>query len=166
MNIRRTLVGIAALSICVSSAHAVGASPAGSLQTGAYPVAANRIVGLWDTQVAAGPCDGGPTTFAGRGLNVFHAGGTLSATNNLPPTANGPTYGTWAYQGHGAYQAHMQFFRFLPGGSFDGVQDIQRTMSLSSDGQHTTETLYVRVLNPDDSLRTELCGTATADRIN
>ena len=165
MNIHRTLVGIAALSLCMSSAFASERSPAGALQTGAYPVAANRIVGLWDTQVTAGPC-GGPPTVVGRSINVFHAGGTLSATNNLPPTSNGPAFGVWAYQGHGAYQAHMQFYRFLPDGSFDGVQDIQRSMSLSSDNQSTTETLDVRVLNADGSLRVELCGTASATRID
>lgn len=158
MNIRPAIFTIALLATC-TCAQAL------ELPTGALPVSANRIVGLWDTQVIAGPCHSGITTFRGRGLNVFHAGGTVSATNNLPPTANGPTYGVWVYRGHGDYRARMQFFRYLPDGSFDGVQDIHRSMLLSGDGQRTDETTNVRVLNADGSLRVELCGAAIAQRV-
>ena len=125
----------------------------------------DAIVGLWDTHVTAGPCPAGPIVFRGRGLNVFHAGGTISATNNLPPFANGPTYGVWHSLGHGQYSVRMQFYRYLPDGTFDGIQDIRRTLLISADHQRTQETTFVRVLNPDDSLRTTLCGAATAQRV-
>jgi hypothetical protein len=151
MNIVRPL--LAATLLCLG-----GSALAGN-------TSANAIVGLWDTQVTAGPCPSGPVVFHGRGLNVFHAGGTISATNNLPPASNGPTYGTWRYLGHGQYRVRMQFYRFLPDGSFDGIQDIHRHLLISADRQRTEETTFVRVLNPDDSLRTTLCGAATAQRV-
>jgi hypothetical protein len=126
----------------------------------------NRIVGVWDSQVTVGACAGGPTRQF-RGLNAFHLGGTLTDTNFAPPTSRGPGVGTWLYSRAGdVYSVRMTFFRYLPDGSFDGVQDVHREISVSADGKSTSEVIFARALNPDESLRVEQCGTATGRRID
>jgi hypothetical protein len=126
----------------------------------------NRIVGLWDARVDVGACTGAGPRRQFRGLNVFNLGGTLVYTNAFGPTTRGPGFGTWVRDRRsGKYESRMQFYRYLPDGSFDGVQDITRETTMSADGNRTEDVVYVRVLNPDDSLRLEMCGTAVATRV-
>lgn len=130
-----------------------------------YSAQVNRIVGLWDARVEAGPCAGGPRRQF-RAMNVMHAGGTLSDTNALPSAGRSPGYGSWQYRpASGRYESRFQFYRYLPDGTFDGIQDVHQELTLSEDGNRTTSTVVSRTLNPDDSLRVELCGTATATRV-
>jgi hypothetical protein len=125
----------------------------------------NRLVGVWDAQVEVGACAGGPTRRF-RGLNAFHLGGTLTDTNFAPPTSRGPGVGTWVYdRREQVYRVRMTFFRYLADGSFDGVQDVHREITLGADGTTSSEVIYARALNPDDSLRVEQCGQATARKI-
>ena len=126
----------------------------------------NRIVGLWDSRVDVGACSGGGPRRQFRAMNVFNLGGTLNDTNVFGPSSRGPGFGTWLHDRRsGKYESRMQFYRYLPDGTFDGVQDITRETTLSADGNRTDDVVYVRVLNPDDSLRLEMCGTAVATRV-
>jgi hypothetical protein len=150
--------------IAAALALAVPAASAGQSNT-TSGANANRIVGMWSAQVDAGPCAGGPRRQF-RAMNVYHTGGTLTDTNAMPPTSRGPAFGLWSWnQQNGSYDTRMQFYRYLPDGSFDGVQDIHREITLSADGNSSSDIVYVRVLNADDTLRVELCGTATATRV-
>lgn len=125
---------------------------------------ANRIVGLWQSTIDLGPCAGGPRMNV-RGLNQFHAGGTLTETGSPPPTSRGPGYGVWRYgRASRSYDARMQFARFTTAGQFDGFTDIHRQITLSQDGNVYNDQIVARLLNPDDSLRVELCGTAVGRR--
>ncbi len=125
----------------------------------------NRIVGLWSSRIEIGPCAGGPRSTL-RGMNQFHLGGTLTETGSPPPSTRGPGYGVWRWNRNTQrYDARMQFLRYLPDGSFDGVTDIHRQIRLSFDGNGFEDEIVARLLNPDDSLRVELCGRATASRV-
>ena len=133
-----------------------------------YP--ASRIVGHWQSQITIGPCAGGPTS-SFLALGTFDAGGTMGFTSTaIPPSGAGPTFGSWDYAYDRAshtlhYRARMQFFRYKPDGSYDGLQDIHRTITLSRDAQQMDETVVAYVLNPDGSLRVALCGAGTGQRI-
>jgi hypothetical protein len=130
-----------------------------------YSARVNRLVGLWDAQVDVGPCAGGPRRQF-RAMNVFHAGGTMSDFNTLPSTARSPGYGAWQFQPAAEkYESRFQFYRYLPDGSFDGIQDVHQQTTLSDDGNRISGTVVARVLNPDDSVRVELCGTSSAVRV-
>jgi hypothetical protein len=125
----------------------------------------NRIVGLWSSRIDIGPCAGGPRQQL-RGLNQFHLGGTLTETGTPPPGTRGPGYGVWRFnRATQRYEARMQFLRYLPDGSFDGFSDVHRELRLSDDGNVYIDEIVARLLNPDDSLRVELCGTAEARRV-
>lgn len=126
---------------------------------------ANRIVGAWRVNVALGPCTGGPATISFTALNTFHAGGTLSDSNARPGTERSPGHGVWEHSGRGLYETRFQFFRFLPTGALDGVQDIRQTVALDARGRSYETTIRARVLNVDGSQRAELCGTASGQRI-
>lgn len=126
---------------------------------------ANRIVGLWQSSIDIGPCAGGPRN-ALRGMNQFHAGGTLTETGTPPPSTRGPGYGVWRWnRGAERYDARMQFLRYLPDGSFDGVTDVHRQLRLNTEATVFQDEIVARLLNPDGSLRAELCGTATGIRV-
>lgn len=128
-------------------------------------VPANRIVGLWNAQVQLSPCSGGPS-FQIRSINAFNLGGTLVDTAAGPPTSRGPGFGAWIYNHRDrTYSARMHFFRYMPDGSFDGTSDVRREISLSDDGMQASEAIVARNLNPDGTLRVELCGTATGTRV-
>ncbi len=149
-------------SLILMSGTATAAEPAGT--TGLLAVPANRIVGLWQMRVSVAPCTGGPSrNFIA--YNTFHGGGTMSDTNAAPPTTRGPAQGVWRYMGQGLYKARFQFFRYLPDGSYDGVSDIRLDMSLAASASQLTQDVRGYNLNPDGSLRVELCGTAVGERV-
>lgn len=165
MKARHILLALA-LTVATGNAAAQQPSP---WHTGALPVPANRIVGLWHVDVTTGPCAGGPRInfFA---LGNFHAGGTISDANAFPPSTRGPGMGIWRYlgpgpHGIGRYEVRFQFARFLPDGSFDGLQDIGGTIELARNARSYVHDVSARVLNRDGSVRAELCGTALAERV-
>ena len=161
MNLHRTIL---AVSLALLAGHAAAQQP-NPVHNGALPVPANRIVGLWATTVTVGPCQGGPTmTF--NGASVFHAGGTLGETNTSAPTSRGPSQGIWKYQGRNQYKTKFQFFAYLPDGSYDGIREISTTTILNNRATHYDATVRARFYNPNGSLRVDLCGTVTGERVD
>ncbi len=162
MRIPPELLAAACLLTLCSAAWA---QPIDPVHSGALPVPANRIVGLWHVTATIGPCLGGPKqTFLA--LANYHAGGTLSDANTMPPAARGPGAGIWSYQGSGQYSSRFQFFRYQPNGSYDGLQDITGSLTLDAAGTHYNQTIRAQALNADGSLRVELCGLATGERVS
>lgn len=153
-----------ALSLALLAGSA-SASPLSQANAGLLPIPANRIVGLWEVNATVAPCLGGqPLSFVA--LNTFHAGGTLSDINALPPTSRASGQGVWAYKLNNRYETRFQFLRFQPDGSYDGIQDIRTTMTLNRQATQYDATVRVRVLNTDGSLRVELCGHAAGRRVS
>lgn len=153
---------ILVFSLALMTGAATAAEPVGT--TGLLAVPANRIVGLWQMRVSVAPCTGGPSrNFIA--YNTFHGGGTMSDTNAAPPSTRGPGQGVWRYMGQGLYKARFQFFRYLPDGSYDGVSDIHLGVSLAANDSQLTQDVRGHNLNPDGSLRVELCGTAVGERV-
>lgn len=163
MNV--TLKAALSAALCLSSAAYAQNPLAQSILEERLQAETNRIVGLYTSRVEIGPCAGGPRQQL-RGMNQFHLGGTLTETGSPPPGTRGPGYGVWRYnRATQRYQARMQFLRYLPDGSFDGVSDVHRELRLSADGNVFNDEIVARLLNPDDSLRVELCGTAQGQRV-
>lgn len=152
-----------ALALAIACGQTI-AAPTRVSPTYLPPLGADRIVGTWHLAISFAPCAGGPGVSI-QSLNTFHSGGTLTSTDNTPPPANGPAQGIWQYLGHGKYRSHMQFYRFGPDNSFDGLADIYQDITLDWRGTAYTSTILSRVLNTDGSVRVELCGSATASRL-
>lgn len=162
MKIGHTLVALALTAACGQS---VAASPVASWQ-GSLPLpGANRIVGLWQAALTLAPCTGGPATSI-NALNTFHAGGTLSSTDNAPQPSNGPAQGLWESRGHGRYLLHVQFFTFLPDGTTSGLADVHQELALDPAGNAYTSELDARVLDPHGNPVVDLCGNAQGKRVS
>lgn len=164
MKSRHLLLALA-LSLVAGQAAAQPPSP---WQTGALPVPANRIVGLWQVNVTTAPCAGGPTVVFSAFAN-FHAGGTVTDFNTFAPASRSTGMGIWRYitplrDGSARYKLRFQFFRHV-NGVLDGVQDIGGTLRLAPDGNSYVHDVRARALNNDGSVRVELCGTGLAERV-
>lgn len=146
------IISIAAL-IALSFAPAALAGPQG-----------NILQGLWDSQVTLTDCNGN-TLAAFRATEMFHAGGTLTSTDNTPPTLHGPGFGTWERLPGRSYAAPFQFFNFNPDGSFAGVQKIQRTIMVASDGNSYSSVVTFESYDPNGNLLFSGCGSETATRV-
>src|SRR5450432_2974480 len=71
------------------------------------------LEGVFDSQVTLTDFNG--NTFAAfRAYEMFHTGGTLTSTDNSPPTFHGPGFGTWQRLNGRKYSAPFQFFNFNP----------------------------------------------------
>lgn len=139
------------------------ADPAAMQDAGLLPVPANRIVGTWRSAVVLQPCAGGPAFPTSFTLLTYNAGGTLTDTNTAPPTSRSPGHGLWRYEGNSQYRARFQVFAFLPTGQYDGYTDVRTHVILSGDSN--TSSVIARRYNADGSLRAELCGNGTGERL-
>lgn len=126
----------------------------------------SRLIGTWHMAVSVGSCidpAAPPNRFFA--LNTFHAGGTLSDTNTFPTTARGPGQGVWSYDPRTRqYTGHMNFMRFV-NGAFDGLQDSTTTISLDGNPRFLHGTIRAYMRNVDGSVRAELCGSVTGERM-
>lgn len=122
------------------------------------------LPGLWDSQVTLTDCNGN-TLVSFEAYELFHAGGTLTSTDNTPPGRQGPGFGTWERAGRGKFSAPFQFFNFGTDGSFVGTQKITRTITLGADGNSYTSVVNFGSFDPNGNLLFSGCGSETATRI-
>ena len=162
MDIRRIRTALLTAALLAGS----GLPAVQAQNPGATSAPANRIVGHWTSDVALGSCQGGPAFVRFVGFTTYHAGGTLSDTNNTPSALRSPGHGSWKYLGDNSYATRFQIFRFLPSGQYDGYADIRTTTVLAADGETAETEVHARNFNPDGSFRGELCGVADGNRVS
>jgi hypothetical protein len=188
MNIRQiTLASILAPGLALTAAahgpaHNPGHGPGpGHPPHGSNDVLtprANRLAGMWTTDIHASPAGCTPGTprppLTGRNTMVFNAGGTL-VENPLvtPPGVPGAVQlrsfgiGTWSYDVRtDQYRAVLRFDWYSSAdGSHLGYQVVERSMLLSNDLKKAfgpvTSTRYA----PDGSLVAKVCGEAVSSRL-
>ena len=142
--------------------------------TGAMPVPANRIVGLWDNVGQVAPC-GQPLNPPFRNLNAFSAGGTLSGDNSFPLagvpspwglSARGPMYGTWRYDLRtGRYYSTGRFYWFV-NGVFHGWNHVTREIDLSPDGRTFEATIRAQRYFVNGDPPVDICGFEHGYRVD
>lgn len=127
---------------------------------------ADALEGAWQSTVSVRNCASGAELRSFNGLSLFHRGGTASATNNQPPGATSPAYGTWKRgSADSSYTVALRLFRFNADGSFAGAQNLTRTFTLAADGKSLAGTLAVQVLDPMENILQTTCGVETATRV-
>lgn len=154
------------LAIALAAASSVataGSLPARQPQLLLSP--ANAIVGTWEFHARLFVCANGQTLQQIRASSVFNAGGTMLDTNTAPPATRGPAFGVWTYD-HQArrYLVQMRLYRYNPDGSFAGVTQVRRTLTLSSDGDSATGTFTGQILGPNEEVLAVACGEETGVR--
>jgi hypothetical protein len=166
MNTRLPLSLIAVLALGSAAAQAQP-SPA---RTGAQAVPANRIVGLWTTDAAVSPCGSPPPSPQRINTLQFNAGGTLNENPLFPPGGDGTAQrstglGTWSYSPQtGQYAMHLRFDRFV-NGVYDGYSTVDRSLTLSGDGQQVAGPVEATFFAVDGSVIVHLCGSAVSTRL-
>ena len=119
---------------------------------------------VWDSQVTLTDCHG-HTLAVFRAFEMFNLDGTLTSTDNTPPTLHGPGLGTWRLTGLRRFSAPFQFFNFNPDGSFAGTQKIDREILLAANGNSYTSTVTFRSYDPAGNLIFSGCGSEIATRL-
>lgn len=169
MNPKTSLLAIALLALVPTIASAV--DPVGN---GALAVPANRIVGLWSTQGAVGPC--GTNVFPIRVLNtlLFHAGGTVVEMPRFPPNGvvtalgtsqRGQALGTWSYNPNTQqYSMHLQFDWFV-NNAYHGYATVDREILLSNGGEQAAGPVRSTRYAANGSTISEVCGSAVSTRL-
>ena len=123
-----------------------------------------RLQGVWDSQATLTDCNGNILVVL-RAFEAFHQGGTLTSTDNTPPTLHGIGLGTWQHVGVGKYTAPFQFFNFNADGTFAGTQKIERLIQIAADGNSYTSTVTFASYDPDGNLLFSGCGDEVATRL-
>lgn len=125
-----------------------------------------RIEGLWDETVTIKDCSSGAALMVSRGTNLFIRGGALVATNNAPPTVMGPAFGEWWHESRGYYfGAKMRLNRFNPDGSFAGIREIEREITLDNHADELTGTVSTHDYDPAGTLLAVICATESGTRV-
>ena len=127
---------------------------------------ARGIEGLWDEQVTIKDCNSGATLLVSRGTNLFLRGGGLVATNTAPPTTMGPTLGQWWHESHGDnFGAKMRLNRFNADGSFAGIREIEREITLDNDANELTGSVHAIDYDPAGNPIHALCASEAGTRV-
>ena len=97
---------------------------------------APSIVGAWIANVTLLNCATGQPSAAPsfRAMVAFHAGGTLSEASG-PSVRRTPSFGSWASDARGEYNAVSTLLTYDADGALSGTQEIRRTIRLSADGK-------------------------------
>jgi len=123
-----------------------------------------RLVGFFDSTVTLTNCNGVVIkTF--EAYQLFHQGGTLTSTDNQPPSSRGPGFGTWQNLGGGSYSAPFEFFSFHTDGTFAGEVKIGRDLQLAADGNSYTSVVSVQIFDANGNQIGTLCGSEVATRV-
>jgi hypothetical protein len=161
---KRFLKNVAALSLSTAVAGLLGQACNSSPANAQTPETRDPIEGAWTSQVTITDCHG-TTTRQFQSLNLFHDGGTLTDTDSQPPASHGPALGTWSSQGSATYGSLFQLYRFNADWTLAGSNRVQRTITLSADGNSFTSTIAVSLLDPTGTQVGSGCGTETATRL-
>ncbi len=158
MVMKGLLIGLAAIA---ATSTAVAVDP---WTNGCPNTPANKIVGIWRTQAAVGPCGSGQYPIQIRNTLQFHAGGTM--LESVPPNpVRVEGLGTWKYNADTRqYRMHLLFDWYLPDGTYDGHQTVDRLFLMSNDGKRVAGPVHAVRFAADGSVMGELCGHAVSTR--
>lgn len=158
MSLKLVLFGLAATA-------AVSTALAGDpWTTGALNTPANHIVGIWRTVAHVGPCGSGQYPIEIRNTLQFHAGGTM--LESVPPNpVRVEGLGTWKFNPQTTqYRMHLLFDWYLPDGTYDGHQTVDRLFLMSNDGRRVAGPVRAIRYAADGSIMGQLCGHAVSTR--
>lgn len=145
---------------------------------GLLPVPANRLVGLWltDIYVSEEACSPGAPEppLIGHNTLVFNAGGTLVENPRFPPIGF-PGFpelrtfgiGTWSFNPRtNQYKVKVRFDYYATSNSaYTGYAVVDRTILLSNDRKTAYGPVRSTRYAPDDSVAWQVCGHAVSHRL-
>ncbi len=167
MNMHRNCILALALAAALTPFAAQASGPS---STGALPVPANRIAGVWTTTAAVRPCNNpaAPVTNI-RNTLLFNAGGTLLENpGTLPNVVGGArtiALGTWSYRWTtGLYTVFLRFDHYT-NGVYSGYQTVDRTFVLTDGGDTAAGPVVSTRYDTNGNQVGQLCGEAVSIRV-
>ena len=154
-----TLVSLTSAAVTLL-VQACGGGAVAQTASGADP-----IQGVWASSVTITDCSSGAVLKQFGGTTLFQYGGTLSADNTMPVPTRGAAFGVWKVAAAGSYSANMWFYRFNADGTVAGTQKVERTLSLSADGNTLTGTLTLQIIEPTGAIVQQGCGSEVSTRV-
>ncbi len=137
----------------VRAVHALGAALL--LSMGCAHAA--RIEGVWKANVTIFDCNTKQVLRTFQGLQVFHAGGTLTDTNSTDPASRGPGMGVWRKVARGQFATQFTSMSFS-GGVYTGYAVANRQVTLGPDGNTATGSTHSEIYDANGNLITTTCG--------
>jgi len=160
----RSLKTISLVSVTAAATSLLIQACGGSAQAGSAP-APDPIQGTWSSAVTIKDCTSGAVLKQFGGTSLFHYGGTLSADNTMPVPSRGAAFGVWQAGSGGQYTADIWFYRFNADGTVAGTQKVERTLTLSADGNALNGPLTLQVLDSTGTVVQRGCGTEVSTRV-
>ena len=140
----------------------------GLMQTAATAQSAqaheNKIVGVWNAQVAILNCATGTQLATFRGLNKFELGGTAQVVPATNPTALSAHMGIWNHVDGDNYKLSFKMFRFDPAGNTIGWQIVRFDIALNEDATGYAGLGHADVYDANGNIVGASCPTLTGTR--
>jgi hypothetical protein len=150
-------VWIVLLFTSLTASAQVGAEP----RTSARP---NRIVGLWDVQVAVANCAGGPTFATFPALHKYEFGGTGQVVPGSNPALLSAHMMVWTHLGGNDYLARFKMFRFNATGDPLGWTVVTNEVSINENATEYTGSGMAEVFDNDGNFLMASCPSFTGTR--
>ncbi len=176
LNTKSKLAALAAIAvfgiaaICSFNSAAFGMSGTTQAAPGQKSEKHERtIAGAWRTVVTPRNClTGLEVAPSFPGLFTFNKGGTMSEygiSPGLTPALRSPGHGIWQHEeGWRDYSFKFTFYRYNASGVFIGSQRITAALELAADGDSFTTISAIEVLDANDNVVGNGCGTAVGTR--
>ncbi len=126
-----------------------------------------NLTGVWETVVTPRNCmTGTPVAPDFQGLITFNDGGTLAEiASGGNPALRSPGHGVWQRTNSWRnYSMKLIFLRFNASGVLIGKQRIIQTVHLSGNGDESTSSGTVEILDLNGNVLGGGCSTSTATR--
>lgn len=116
----------------------------------------DRIVGLWDVEVVAGPC-GGPVGPPFQAMHKYELGGTGQVVPSTNPAALSAHMLVWNHVSGNHYQAAIKFYRYNENAVAIGYTIITNDVMISDDGADYSGSGVAEFFNMDGGFEFNVC---------
>jgi hypothetical protein len=125
----------------------------------------NRIVGVWDVEVAVLDCTTGTELATFPGLHKYELGGTAQVVPATNPAAQSAHMGIWRPVRKNEYQLTFKMFRFDTAGKYIGWTVVKNDIAISEDGSEYTGSGVAELFDPNGNSVGKSCPTFAGMRL-
>jgi len=125
----------------------------------------NRIVGVWDVQVAVHNCTTGAPMGSFRALHKYELGGTAQIVPATNPAALSPHVGVWKANHKNTYRLVFKMFRFDPAGNNIGWIVVRNDVAINEDASGYAGSGQADIFDSNGNLIGTSCPVFTGVRL-
>lgn len=126
----------------------------------------DRIVGLWDVEVAIANCVTGAPMGSFLALHKFELGGTGQVVPTSSPTALSAHMMIWNHVQKDDYEMSVKFYRFSPTGTFIGWVVLTNDVSIDKSANYYSGSGVAEFFDADGIFQFASCPSLVGTRFN